>query len=91
MTHQSPIASMGNARIDAAAERLNHAFNRVSETIERLRQESLSSGDTSSLEKENQQLVEKYQALQDVIAQTDQELEAMTTQIEALLANEDAA
>ena len=80
---------MGNARIDAAASRLNEAFIKLTRKMEHLQSQVSENPEIDLLEQENMRLHQENAELRQLLEETDQKLAEMAEHLEYLLIDED--
>ncbi|MDG1286050.1 MAG: hypothetical protein P8P30_00630 [Rickettsiales bacterium] len=89
MEDEPTIHPMGNARVDAAASRLNDAFVQVTQKLEYLQSQVSEHPEIDLLETENMRLHQETAELKSLLADTDTQLAQMAEQLTQMM--EDAA
>ena len=82
MSEEPTLPPMGNARVDAAASRLNDAFIQIAQKMERLQGQVSDHPEINLLEQENMRLHKENAELKALLAEADQELADMVEQVE---------
>lgn len=89
MEDEPTIHPMGNARVDAAASRLNEAFLQVTQKLKHLQNKVSEHPEVDLLEPENMRLHKENAELKSLLTDTDARLAQMAEQLTQMM--EDAA
>ena len=85
MSDDPTLPPMGNARVDAAASRLNQAFVQLTQKMEHLQTQLTDHPEVELLEQENMRLHEENASLKELLQETDQQLETMARQVAEMM------
>lgn len=85
MSDEPTIPSMGNPRVDAAASRLNDAFLAVTQKLEAMQNQMVAHPEVDLLEKENISLHRENADLKNLLQEMDDQLAQMSEHLESLM------
>ncbi len=85
MEEEPTIQPMGNARVDAAATRLNEAFLQVTQKMGHLQNQLSEHPEVDLLETENMRLHKENAGLKELLQETDTQLAQMAEQLAQMM------